>query len=209
MARRPINPPLNITTEFGVKDPNSLYGRHTGVDYAKPTGTPVLAPASGKVVGLTHETYNGNVVHLFDGKYYHRLMHNKSFTVNVGQAVKEGQQVAISDNTGLSTGPHVHWDVATVQNPTSFSQFIPPATWLATFKPPAPKPKYPRTVTVTVPLLYVRSAPRTSAPLAGSKTLKKGVTFVAKGQIAGESINGNNIWLISTLNHYCWSGGCK
>lgn len=129
--RRPVNAPYTITTEFGVKDSYALFGRHSGVDYAVPKGRPVYAPASGTVQNVVSDT-GGNMVVIFDGQFYHRLMHNSSFSVKNGSRVVEGQEVAKAGSTGLSTGPHVHWDINTRGvTATAFSQFIPPADWLA------------------------------------------------------------------------------
>ena len=68
---------------------------------------------------------------------------------------------------------------------------------------------YPRTVTVSVPSLYVRSAPNTTAPLSGSKILYAGDTFSATGYVEGQNVNGENRWWISSLGHYVWVGGTE
>lgn len=131
MPRRPVNSPYIITTEFGVPDGYALFGRHSGVDYAVPYGRPIYAPAAGKVQNIVSGT-GGNMVVIYDGQFYHRLMHNSSFSVKHGSTVKEGQEVAKAGSTGLSTGVHCHWDInnqgAVVG---SFNAFIPPADWLA------------------------------------------------------------------------------
>ena len=141
--RRPVNAPYTITTEFGVPDSYAKFGRHSGVDYAVPAGRPVYAPIAGTVQTIVSNT-GGNMVVVFDGQFYHRLMHNQSFSVPNGAQVQEGQEVAKCGTTGLSTGPHVHWDVATQIYPTSFDQFRSPAKWLAgeyQAPPPAPSPR--------------------------------------------------------------------
>jgi hypothetical protein len=129
--RRPVNSPYVITTQFGVRDSYALFGYHSGVDYAVPAGRPIYAPASGKVTNVVSNT-GGNMVVLYDGQFYHRLMHNSSFSVPNGSFVSEGQEVAKCGSTGLSTGPHCHWDIningATAR---SFSDFRDPAKWLA------------------------------------------------------------------------------
>lgn len=129
MARRPVNQPYTITTEFGVPDGYALFGKHSGVDYAVNLNRPVYAPASGQLTNVVSKT-GGNMVVIFDGKYYHRLMHNSSFSRGNG-AVNEGDEVAKAGTTGLSTGVHVHWDINTQGTyPTSFNAFINPADWL-------------------------------------------------------------------------------
>jgi len=133
MSRRPVNAPYSITTEFGVPDSYAKFGRHSGVDYAVPKGRPIYAPVSGNLTNIVSPT-GGNMVQIFDGRYYHRLMHNNTFSRGNGR-VNEGDQVATAGTTGLSTGVHSHWDIADRAVPTAFSQFISPATFLATPQP--------------------------------------------------------------------------
>lgn len=129
--RRPVNSPYTITTEFGVPDSNAKFGRHSGVDYAVPTGRAVFAPASGELMNVVSPTGGNMVVIRDDQNFYHRLMHNSSFT-RVNGRVNEGEQVAKAGTTGLSTGPHVHWDINREGvYPSSFNAFISPADWLA------------------------------------------------------------------------------
>lgn len=138
MARRPVNAPYQITTEFGVPDSYAKFGYHSGVDYAVPLNRPIYAPVSGELLNVVSPT-GGNMVTIYDGKYWHRLMHNNSFSRANGR-VNEGDQVALAGTTGLSTGVHSHWDInGEGIYPTSFASFIPPADYLAG--------KYPVTVT--------------------------------------------------------------
>lgn len=130
MPRIPVNQPYQITTPFGVPDSNALFGYHSGIDYAGfSAGRPIYAPTSGKLTNIVSAT-GGNMVVIFDGKYYHRLMHNTSFSRSDGQ-VNEGDEVAKAGTTGLSTGVHCHWDINTHGNyATAFNQFIDPNIWL-------------------------------------------------------------------------------
>lgn len=130
--RRPIDAPINITTEFGVADSYAKFGRHSGVDYSKGTGSNVYAPTSGVLTQIVSPT-GGNMVVIRDNQgLTHRLMHNSQF-IKPNGGVSEGELVAKSGTTGLSTGPHVHWDINKEGNyPTAFSSFINPADWLAT-----------------------------------------------------------------------------
>jgi len=129
MSRRPINSPFVITTEFGVRDSYALFGYHSGVDYAVPTGRQIFAPASGTLTNIISRT-GGNMVVIYDGQFYHRMMHNSSFSRGNGW-VNEGEQVALAGSTGLSTGPHCHWDI-NINGSTAraFSDFRDPAKWL-------------------------------------------------------------------------------
>jgi len=125
MARLPVDNPFVITTQFGVPDTNARFGRHSGIDYAAPTGRQVFAPVSGTLTNV-QSTTAGNMVVIFDGTRWHRLMHNSSFSRGNGR-VEEGNEVARVGTTGLSTGPHVHWDVNTEGiYPTSFNAFVDP-----------------------------------------------------------------------------------
>lgn len=132
MSRRPVNAPYSISSEFGVPDSRAKFGYHAGVDYAIPTGRDILAPIAGTVTDYRWGTYHGNVIQIFDGQFYHRLMHNSALIAPVGSKVSEGQVVAKSGATGQGiTGPHVHWDISREKFPSSFASFISPAEWLA------------------------------------------------------------------------------
>lgn len=123
MPRIPVNQPYTITTTFGVKDPNAKHGYHAGIDLAVGIGTPVYASTSGQVTNSLGgpNTNQGIVVEIFDGKYYSHTFHLSRRDVSPGQMVTEGQLIGLSGNTGLSTGPHVHWGVGKVSWPASKS----------------------------------------------------------------------------------------
>src|SRR6476660_2230696 len=137
--RRPVNDPFVITTEFGVPDSNAYFGFHSGVDYAGfGQGRAILAPADGQIWWAGWSNTGGNMIILFDGTYYHRLMHNVTMYVSQGNTVREGQHIADAGATGLAFGVHCHWDIATEMlsslRPSSFNRFINPASWLASGK---------------------------------------------------------------------------
>lgn len=138
MARRPVNAPYTISTEFGVPDSYAKFGRHSGVDYAIPLNRPIYAPVSGTLTNIVSPT-GGNMVVIYDGQFFHRLMHNNSFSRANGR-VNEGEQVALAGTTGLSTGVHSHWDINREGTyPTSFASFVSPVDFLAgkyNVKPP-------------------------------------------------------------------------
>jgi murein DD-endopeptidase MepM/ murein hydrolase activator NlpD len=97
-----------LTSVFGWR-----WGRmHEGIDLAVPTGTPVVASASGTVIVAGWLGGYGNLV-VID---HHNGVataygHNTSVTVAYGQSVAQGQLIAYSGNTGHSTGPHLHFEV--------------------------------------------------------------------------------------------------
>lgn len=126
--RYPVNQPFTVTTDFGVPDSNAKFAYHSGLDLGVPANRSVYAPASGQLKNIISST-GGNMVQIFDGRYYHRLMHNNSFSRSDG-LVNEGEEVAKAGTTGLSFGVHVHWDIANKAIPTSFNDFISPLEYL-------------------------------------------------------------------------------
>jgi murein DD-endopeptidase MepM/ murein hydrolase activator NlpD len=85
---------------------------HKGVDFAGKEGSDVLATGDGVVTWSGRRSGYGNLVEINHGNgYVTRYGHNKTNTVEVGQAVKKGQQIALIGSTGRSTGPHVHFEV--------------------------------------------------------------------------------------------------
>lgn len=85
---------------------------HRGIDIAVPTGTVVRASKAGKVVTATYSSSAGNYVALYHGDgVYTYYMHCSSLSVSVGDEVAQGQTVALSGSTGISTGPHLHFAV--------------------------------------------------------------------------------------------------
>lgn len=85
---------------------------HTALDFGAPVGTPVKATMNGTVVyaGWNNEGY-GNLVIIDNGKYRTYYAHLSKIPVKVGQKVSAGETIALSGNTGNSTGPHLHYEV--------------------------------------------------------------------------------------------------
>lgn len=125
MPRYPVNEPLYITTEFGVPDSNAKFGKHAGLDFGLRMGDPEFAPVSGTVTDYVWSAAHGHTVQIFDGQYYHKLCHNSVLLVKPGDKVTEGQQVAKAGSSGLSSGPHCHYDISPSKFPASFD-FINP-----------------------------------------------------------------------------------
>lgn len=85
---------------------------HKGIDIAVPTGTAVRASKAGKVVTATYSSSAGNYVAIYHGDgVYTYYMHCSSLSVSVGDQVAQGQTIALSGSTGISTGPHLHFAV--------------------------------------------------------------------------------------------------
>lgn len=86
---------------------------HTGIDFAASIGTPIYATADGKVleVSVRFSGY-GKMVEIDHGFGYHtRYAHMHGFAVRQGQQVKRGDLIGYVGNTGLSTAPHLHYEV--------------------------------------------------------------------------------------------------
>lgn len=103
-----------ISSPFGMRQ----RGMHNGTDFAVPIGTPVVAPDDGVVWMAGSNGNAGIMVAINSGNTQHKLMHLSQVKVAPGEKVKKGQVVGLSGNTGLSTGPHVHWEKHIAGRPT-------------------------------------------------------------------------------------------
>lgn len=85
---------------------------HKGVDWATPTGTAVMASSAGTVARAGWGSGYGYVVYInhADGRQT-RYGHLSKILVSAGQKVSQGQKIALSGNTGVSTGPHLHFEI--------------------------------------------------------------------------------------------------
>lgn len=115
-----------ITSGFGTRADPFGGGRafHKGIDFDANTGDPVLAVADGVVSFSDRRSGYGNVVEVDHGNgYVTRYAHNSRNTVQVGDLVRAGREVAKAGSTGRSTGAHVHfevWENGRVVNPRKF-----------------------------------------------------------------------------------------
>ena len=102
-----------ITSVFGYRDSPTAEAssNHGAIDIAV-NYVPVYAPADGKVIISRWLSGYGNYVMIDHGDgYYTGFGHLSGFSVSEGQTVSRGQQIATSGNTGISTGPHLHYEV--------------------------------------------------------------------------------------------------
>lgn len=103
-----------ITSSCGVRK-NPVLGKeelHNGLDIAVPVGTDVAAVKSGIVTEVRNSPTYGNLVK-FETKDGYEVMyaHLSEVLVQEGEEIKQGQAVAKSGNTGLTTGPHLHYSL--------------------------------------------------------------------------------------------------
>jgi murein DD-endopeptidase MepM/ murein hydrolase activator NlpD len=117
MARIPSIMPTAgwLSSNFSLSrfHPILHYARpHEGIDVSAPMGAPIVAPAGGIVRLVTWETGYGNVLEIDHGDgIVTKYAHCSKIVVRLGQKVKRGQIIANVGSTGLSTGPHVHYEI--------------------------------------------------------------------------------------------------
>lgn len=113
--RFPLKGKVRISSSFNPNRRHPVTGRyrpHNGTDFAVPVGTPVYSPASGVVDKASYTRSTGYyIVIRHHGSYSTVYMHLSKLHVKAGQRVKLGTMIARSGNTGLSTGPHLHYEL--------------------------------------------------------------------------------------------------
>lgn len=115
-----------IGSPFGRRvDPIAGVGAmHEGIDFVADVGTPVAASAGGVVKEAVHHPEYGNLIELDHGNGFStRYAHLSKILVRPGQMINRGQEIALSGNTGRSTGPHLHFEVryqGAAQNPAKY-----------------------------------------------------------------------------------------
>jgi murein DD-endopeptidase MepM/ murein hydrolase activator NlpD len=133
----PLAGDLRTTAPFGQRrsyggGPVTSY--HTGHDYGADAGTPIMAPITGTVSLAEPLQVRGNVVILDHGLgVFSAFWHLSRIDVETGQSVGEGEIVGLVGSTGLSTGPHLHWEMRVLGVP------VDPIQWTEqAFPPPFP-----------------------------------------------------------------------
>ncbi|ATG17581.1 murein DD-endopeptidase MepM [Providencia alcalifaciens] len=113
--RFPTVKQFRVSSHFNPRRVNPVTGRvapHKGVDFSMPVGTPVLAVGDGEVIVAKYSGAAGNFIAIRHGRQYTtRYMHLRQLLVKPGQKVKRGDRIALSGNTGRSTGPHLHFEM--------------------------------------------------------------------------------------------------
>jgi murein DD-endopeptidase MepM/ murein hydrolase activator NlpD len=131
---RPLKAPIESerrTSEFGDRrtflytDGNEGGSIHHGIDFGAPTGTPVTAPGAGRVVMAKSRVITGNTVvieHLpgVFSLYYHL----DTIDVTEDAMVRTGTPLGTVGSTGLSTGPHLHWELRISAVPVDPQPFL-------------------------------------------------------------------------------------
>ncbi len=116
LKRTPINN-ARVTSSFSNSRKHPVLGytrAHKGVDFRASTGTPIPAAGAGRVVARSYNRGHGNYVKIrHNGSYETLYAHMSRFAkgVVVGSTVKQGQTIGYVGSTGLSTGPHLHYEI--------------------------------------------------------------------------------------------------
>ena len=115
LMKTPING-ARLSSSFGMrKHPILGYNKmHRGTDFAAPSGTPIMASGSGTITRARWCGGGGNCVKIRHNSTYETIYaHMKSFArgIKEGRKVKQGQIIGYVGSTGMSTGPHLHYEV--------------------------------------------------------------------------------------------------
>ena len=115
LMKTPING-ARLSSSYGMrKHPILGYNKmHRGTDFAAPSGTPIMASGAGKVIRARWCGGGGNCVKIKHNSTYQTVYaHLKSFArgIKEGRRVKQGQIIGYVGSTGMSTGPHLHYEV--------------------------------------------------------------------------------------------------
>ena len=115
LMKTPING-ARLSSSFGMRK-HPILGfnkKHLGTDFAAPTGTPIMASGSGTVTRARWCGGGGNCVKIRHNSTYETVYaHMKSFArgIKEGRKVTQGQIIGYVGSTGMSTGPHLHYEV--------------------------------------------------------------------------------------------------
>jgi murein DD-endopeptidase MepM/ murein hydrolase activator NlpD len=110
----PVRGKPRISSRFGprIHPISKKRSLHKGIDLAVPTGTQIYAPADGTVVNIWYDKTCGNGLKIAHGMGYETVYcHLQSVNVTNGAKVQKNSVVALSGNTGGSTGPHLHYAI--------------------------------------------------------------------------------------------------
>lgn len=213
----PCDSSAPITQRFGENPASyrrfNLAG-HNGLDFALPLGSPVYAAAPGTIdrVSIDPAGYGQyiKIRHAVGAQqavpapFYTTLYgHLSKPLVTDGDIVQPGQQIALSGNTGNSTGPHLHFEIRqTGQTNNSYNTAIDPYPLLSPSIPvgaqhAVPSPLPTQTLHLVINPVNVRTAPNTKAPIVC--TLPRNLVIATYGTTK----NPYETWVTLAPNLYC------
>ncbi|HDZ8878636.1 TPA: peptidoglycan DD-metalloendopeptidase family protein [Aeromonas dhakensis] len=125
-VKGPLSSPFGLRRFFNGEERNP----HSGLDFAVGAGTPIKAPAAGKVILIGNYFFNGNTVFVDHGQgLISMFCHMSKVDVKLGQSLPRGGIVGRVGATGRATGPHMHWNVSLND------ARVDPAIFIGAFKP--------------------------------------------------------------------------
>lgn len=115
LLRYPTAKPFVVTSKFDAGRVNPVTRKrapHEGIDFSMPIGSTVVSTGAGEVVIAKYSRSAGYYILIRHGNNYSsQYMHLSKLLVKPGQKVKQGQKIALSGNTGRSTGAHLHYEL--------------------------------------------------------------------------------------------------
>ena len=111
---KPLRIPLVITSRYGYRHHpiKRRYLMHEGIDFRAATGTRVYASKTGTVIYASKKTgYGKTVIIQHQDDFSTVYGHLSRIRVSVGTFIRQGQVIGLSGNTGISTGPHLHFEI--------------------------------------------------------------------------------------------------
>ncbi|MEU6340018.1 M23 family metallopeptidase [Streptomyces sp. NPDC046977] len=125
-----VSPVARYRLSAGFDDAGSHWAhRHTGQDFAVPSGTPVRAVGDGTVVAAgCGDGFGNQIVLRHDDGYCTHYAHLSVIETAPGRRVRAGQRIGLSGSSGNSTGPHLHFEVRVTPQ---MGSAVPPLPWLA------------------------------------------------------------------------------
>ncbi|AGA33199.1 Peptidase M23 - like protein [Thioalkalivibrio nitratireducens DSM 14787] len=113
--RKPFAGNHPVSSGFNPRRRHPVTGRiapHPGTDFSMPVGTPILAPADGMVTRVDQHPYAGRYIEIEHGQGHStRYLHLQRALVAKGDEVRRGERIALSGNSGRTTGPHLHYEL--------------------------------------------------------------------------------------------------
>ncbi len=192
---RPVDKKFPVTQHFGENPQDyPLTNGHNGVDYGLPEGNPVMAAADGIVeradldIQTAHDPkkgygYHVRILHPDGSRTIYAHFKENGFLVTTGQNVRIGDVIGRSGNTGMSTGPHLHFEL---RLGPSVNSGIDPEP-LIVDEIPSQAGLFNVTITPEGDGLRIRGGPSTKYKIIRN--------LHTDDQIAIFGISGNNVWL--------------
>jgi murein DD-endopeptidase len=177
--RYPMQGNYRVSSPFNLRRLHPVTRRiapHHGVDFAMPIGTPVLSIGDGIVSRVGNHPYAGKYLEIdHPGSFSTRYLHLHRIDVRQGQRVSRGDRVALSGNTGRTTGPHLHFELHINDRPVDpLTADLPTAKQV----PDDERPIFNRRMTTLVAAMTASQFQRaTESPLLSARNVPRSDTY--------------------------------